>query len=387
MVRNSLSSRYFCWHLLVAIFCLGAALVQAQELDRSLGEQVVMMPDQGAGKPALEVTVFKPTGTGPFPVVVFNHGREESDANLQSRARPLVFAKEFVLHGYAVVVPMMPGFSKSKGQDISVGCSFYRNGQRQAANVRRVLSWLETQRWADVSNNAVMGQSYGGLVTLAYGMDPHPGTKLLVNFAGGLKNESCPQWEQTLIQGLGAYGQHTRLPSLWFYGTNDSYFPPHVHHAAFDRYTKAGGKAVLYGIGNFADDAHFLIVYPEGLPLWRDKVMNAMRMHGLPVPKLRVLPASLMVLTDVPTPATTGFAKINEINKVPMLSAKGRESYANWLRERPPKAFAVDPATGAYGFSTGGPRVNARALAYCQEYARSECRLYAVNHEVVWIAK
>jgi len=277
---------------LLALAALGAAAQQpapavgtpAPALARDLGEWVGEVPSSGFTEPALEVTVFQPAGNGPFPIALINHGRAPGDARFQPRYRPLVAAREFVQRGYAVVVPMRQGFSKSGGREISGGCHVASNGEQQARSVRRALAWLERQPWADTSRNLVLGQSHGGLTTLAYGLDPHPGTRLLVNFAGGLRQADCPNWEQTLVSAIAGYGAGTRLPSLWFYGDNDSFFPPEVFRAAHQGYVAAGGRAELVAYGRFGSDAHAMFGQRAGLPIWLPRVLQAMAAAGLPLP-------------------------------------------------------------------------------------------------------
>ena len=208
--------RHLAATLSAAALLWAAAGAIAQELDARLGEQVQMVPAGGFTEPELEVTVYRPQGAGPFPVLVINHGRASGNAKLQPRYRPSLAAREFVQRGWAVVVPMRQGFSQSGGSEISAGCNVHSNGLQQARSLRRTLDWVASQPWADVSRNVVLGQSHGGLTTLAYGTDPHPGTRLLVNFAGGLRQETCTAWQQNLIRAIGDYGADTRLPSLWF---------------------------------------------------------------------------------------------------------------------------------------------------------------------------
>ncbi|MFN9940441.1 MAG: dienelactone hydrolase, partial [bacterium] len=235
----------------------------------------------------------------------------------------------------------------------------------------------------DVSRNVVMGGSHGGLTTMAYGLNPHPGTKLLVNFAGGLKHERCSSWENILVRSIGAYGGKSRLPSLWFYGSNDSYFQPFVYQGAFEGYVKAGGKAELVDFGVFDKDAHGMFDSPSGLSIWLQKVLAAMQAQGMPVKVL----SNLSSPPDVPKPAATGFAKLYESKATPLDSDQARAAYTQWLNAPEPKAFAIDPQSKAYGWAWGGERPYARALAHCQKHAKSTCRLYAVDQDVVWVAQ
>jgi len=352
----------------------------AQELDASLGETVLMLPAGGFTEPELELTVYRLPGSGPFPVVVINHGRAPGNPKLQPRYRPALAAREFLRRGWAVVVPMRQGFSQSGGSEITGGCNVHSNGQQQARSVRRTLEWLAQQPWADVSRNVVIGQSHGGLTTLAYGTEPHPGTRLLVNFAGGLRQERCDGWQQNLIRAIGDYGTDTRLPSLWFYGDNDSYFAPSIWRGAFERYTAAGGRAELVAFGNFGSDAHSLFGSRAGLPIWLPRVLTALDAAGLPTQVVHALPSA----ADITPPPASGFATVTDLERVPLRTDRARAGYQTWLAADSPKAFAIHPTLGSWASTWGGERPIARALANCERFAKAPCRLYAVDDAVVW---
>lgn len=369
----------------LTLFLIGLAGVNplgAQELNTSLREAVTMMPAGGFSEPSLEVTWYLPPGDGPFPVVIINHGRALGIAKMQTRYRPVLAASEFVRRGYAVVVPMRQGFSKSEGSEISGGCNVYSNGLEQARSVHRTLDWVAKQEWADVSRNVVMGQSHGGLTTLAYGTKPHPGTKLLVNFAGGLRQEGCASWQHTLIRAIGDYGTATTLPSLWFYGDNDSFFSPFVWQGAFERYRQGGAPVELVAFGHFGSDAHALFGAKVGLPIWLPKVDAALAQVGLPHQLVHVLPAD----NDVAPPPASGFAKVSEVEKLPVRSESARQGYRTWLAADSPKAFVIHPGKGYWTSSWGGEKPIARALAACQRRASEPCRVYSVDDLVVWTA-
>lgn len=367
---------------LLAAMLLAAGLrpAAAQDLDTRLGEQVLMVPSGGITEPELEVTVYRPSGDGPFPVLLINHGRSPGNAKLQPRYRPVLAAREFVQRGWAVVVPMRQGFSQSGGAEITGGCNVQSNGLQQARSVRRTLDWLATQPWADVQRNVVMGQSHGGLTTLAYGTAPHPGTRLLVNFAGGLRQEGCTAWQQNLVSAIGDYGADTKLPSLWFYGDNDSYFPPFVWQGAHARYTQAGGRAELVAFGNFGSDAHSLFGSRAGLPIWLPRVLAALDTAGLPTRVVQPLPTA----ADLPVPPASGFAAISDTERVPLRNDRARAGYQAWLAAEAPKAFAIHPTLGSWASAWGGERPIARALANCERFAKAPCTLYAVDDTVVW---
>jgi dienelactone hydrolase len=372
--------RHLAAALALAALWATAVPARAQDLDARLGEAVLMVPASGFTEPELEVTVYRPPGDGPFPVLVINHGRASGNAKLQPRYRPSLAAREFVQRGWAVVVPMRQGFSQSGGSEISAGCNVHSNGLQQARSVRRTLDWLGSQPWADVSRNVVLGQSHGGLTTLAYGTAPHPGTRLLVNFAGGLRQESCTAWQQNLVRAIGDYGAETRLPSLWFYGDNDSYFPPFVWRGAHERYTQAGGRADLVAFGPFGSDAHSLFGSRAGVPIWLPRLLAALDSAGLPTQLVHAMP----VAPDLPVPPASGFAAVTDLDRVPLRTDRARAGYQAWLAAESPRAFAIHPTQGSWASAWGGERPIARALANCERFAKAPCRLYAVDDAVVW---
>jgi dienelactone hydrolase len=264
------------------LLAAGAALAQAPETDSALSESVQSIRKPGLFAVDLETTVYKPEGDGPFPVVVINHGKASGDARFQARYRPAVAARYFLQRGYAVVVPMRQGFSKSGGSYIGGGCNVESNGRVQAEDVKAVFDYLVAQPWVDKERMLVVGQSHGGWTTLAFGPQNYPGVKGLVNFAGGLRQDTCPNWKEALAGAAAGYARGTRLPSLWFYGDNDSYFDPPTFHAMFDQYTAAGGQARLVAFGRFGADSHSLFGSRSGAGIWQPEMTAFLASIGLP---------------------------------------------------------------------------------------------------------
>ncbi|MDQ6880821.1 MAG: prolyl oligopeptidase family serine peptidase [Pseudomonadota bacterium] len=264
------------------MFSAGAAMAQTPETDRALNESVLAIKKHGLFTILLETTLYKPDGDGPFPVVVINHGKASGDPRFQPRYRPVSAARYFLQRGYAVVVPMRQGFSRSGGSYIGGGCNVESNGRVQADDVKAVFDYLGTQPWVDRDRLLVVGQSHGGWTTLAFGARNYPGVQGLVNFAGGLRQEDCPGWKQALAGGAAGYARETRLSSLWFYGDNDSYFDPETFHAMHDRYTAAGGKARLVAYGRFGADSHALFGARAGAPIWQPELTDFLRSIDMP---------------------------------------------------------------------------------------------------------
>jgi len=196
--------------------------------------------------------------------------------------RYLVAARHLVRRGYAVVVPMRQGFSKSGGSYIGGGCNIESNGRVQAEDVVAALAFYSARPDIDARRTVVFGQSHGGLTTLAVGALGLPNIVGLVNFAGGLRQESCNGWERSLADAVGSYARTTIAPTLWFYGDNDSYFTPETWQRMHAQYVAAGGRARLVAFGSFGTDAHELFSSPRGAPVWLPEVGALFTELGLP---------------------------------------------------------------------------------------------------------
>jgi len=339
-----------------------------------MNERVEMVPVDGV---RLETTLFKPDGDGPFPLVVINHGKAPGDPVFQERARFSFASREFVRRGYVVALPMRLGFSKSGGSYVSPGCNIASNGEQQADWVDGVIGWLRQQPYVSPDRIVVVGQSHGGLTAMALGARNPPGVRGIVNFAGGLRfTDTRCIWENSLAQAFARYGARSRLPSLWFYGDNDSYFPPAVWQDLLARYTGSGGSARMVAFGNFARDAHGMFAARAGLAIWVPEMERFLESIGLPH-------KPLLAVSDVPRPPRSDFAALDDVNALPHLRDSGRQGYATFLQKGLPRAFAIGEA-GAWAWASEGDDPTARALASCRKHSKTPCRLYAVDEDVVW---
>jgi dienelactone hydrolase len=366
--------------LALAVGCLHSA-ASAQDLQAELNEQVITVVKKGSlFSFDLETTVYKPDGDGPFPVALVNHGKAPGDPRFQSRFRPSSAARFFLQRGYAVVVPMRQGFSKSSGRYIGGGCNVLSNGRLQAEDASAVLDWVVTQPWADKERMLVLGQSHGGWTTLALGSVGYPGVKGLVNFAGGLRQDTCPGWESSLARAAGDLGKDTKLPSIWFYGDNDSFFAPSVFKPMFAAYQAGGAKAELIEFGVFGNDAHSMFGSRNGERIWQPKVTAFMQTLGLPT---AVVNNKFGLSNAMAIPPKTDFADLQDIDKVPFVKESGKEGYKKYLQIQLPRAFAVAPS-GAWGYAEMGDDPLTRALANCNRNGKGACKLYSVDDTVVW---
>ena len=94
--------------------------------------------------------------------------------------------------------------------------------------------------------------------------------------------------------------------------------------------------------------------------------------------------ASAEAPKGVERPPKSGFAKIDNVDAVPNLNPDRKRIYKKFLAEPLPKAFAVSE-DGNVGWASKGDDPLARALYFCQIYAKASCTLYAVDNDVVYV--
>ena len=101
-------------------------------------------------------------------------------------------------------------------------------------------------------------------------------------------------------------------------------------------------------------------------------------------------PSTNLALPDSANPLrhaalATPLARLPDVNAVPYIEDQGRQNYANFLKRKAPRAFAISSA-GGYGWSSGGNGKDTadHALANCNARSSVPCKLYAVDDKIVW---
>ena len=374
--------RFALWFVLSAIVSNQASSLESQSIDWTLNEHVEMIPlDSGLWSVELETTIFKPPGDGPFPLVVVNHGKAAGDPRFDPRARYVSLTREFLKMGYIVALPMRPGFSKSTGTYVNSRCNIRAAGDVQADMIAEFISKFRTRPYVDGSNILIVGQSYGGLAAMALASRKIEGMKGVVNFAGGYKYESTGgapcNWQGTLVEAFESYGKDARVPSIWFYGDNDSYWGSELPKALHAAYGKSGGKAELVSYGVFPyGDAHAMVGSYRSLPIWLEPTKKFMESVGLPT-------QVKFAIDSYPRPQKTEFAGLDRADAIPYIRAESRSAYEKFLSSAKPRGFAISK-DGSYAWASEGPDPLAAAIFNCQQRAKSQCELYAVDDDIVW---
>jgi len=241
--------------------------------------QAWLVPAAQAGV-AMRTTLFRPSGPGPFPLVVINHGTTQN----AERRRLLklsefdTMAQWFVGHGFAVAVPQRPGHGETGGdyREDQGGCDeadFARAGLGAADSIAAAVAYLRTQPFAQRSGVIVVGQSAGGWAALALASRAPAGVRAVIDFAGGLGGRSWDRPDNNcapdrLIATAGEFGRTARIPTLWVYTENDTYFPPRLSGAMAAAFRAAGGKADYALLPAFGDDGHFMAERAGSETVW-----------------------------------------------------------------------------------------------------------------------
>ena len=256
-----------------------------------LNEHVLFAPMQNESQAIkLQTTIFKPDGSGPFPLVILSHGvPSDSDkpevAKVKYRQRFSTQAQEFVNRGFVVAVPMRRGYGLSGGQmntySVSSFFTIHTFGLEDAKDIKATIDFMSRQPYVDGKHIVLVGQSGGGLASLAYGSLADPNIKGIINFAGGLKlSRTRLDWPNEMAKAFGNYAKTTKVPSIWFYAENDSYFPPDVARKAYEAYQKNGGQAKLFALPAFKKDGHTLFHSADGNQMWREEVLKFLEQIG-----------------------------------------------------------------------------------------------------------
>jgi invasion protein IalB len=130
-----------------------------------------------------------------------------------------------------------------------------------------------------------VGQSGGGWGSIALAsLNPSPVQAVVTFEAGrggrvdGKPNNNCAP--DKLVAATGEFGRTARIPMLWIYTENDTYFGPELSKRMHDAFTAAGGNAEYRLLPPFGSDGHFMIDSPDAVPIWSPFVSEFLGKHA-----------------------------------------------------------------------------------------------------------
>lgn len=214
----------------------------------------------------LATLIYRPSGQGPFPLIIINHGTPADKGKLSEyRLGFARAARWFASRGYLVVVALRPGFGSSSGRYLEAAGScrdedFVEAGQRTAAIETAIAIAAAKLSKADPQRIVIVGQSAGGFGAVALGDVPPPGVKGVISFAGGRGSdgkEYICAGEDRLLAAENKFGSENRLPQLWLYAKNDHYFGPALAQRMAAVFIKNSRPPVTFvSLPPFGNDGH-----------------------------------------------------------------------------------------------------------------------------------
>jgi dienelactone hydrolase len=329
----------------------------------------------------IPVTLYRPAGSGPFPLAIVSHGRSPAPQRGQpERQRFELLSRYLVNKGFAVAVPTRVGYGETAGEfdpEGVGGCQAMQPEAMAAAGSDQVLATLEFARtlpWVDGGRWVAVGQSVGGLVTAAVAARNPPGLAAAISFSGGhggnpQRRPGAPCSPHQLERLWTELAGTSRITPLWLYWANDQYWGTEAPQRWASAWAAGGGQLEFHMLAAAGSDGH------RGLHIDMD--------HWVPLVEQHLARAGFSQSGSPARPTTRTYARLDELARVPTSQVHREGHYRAFLNSEPPRAFAVGP-TGAVGRARGDWAMG-RALAACAARSPAPCRLYAVDDDVVWM--
>jgi dienelactone hydrolase len=242
--------------------------------------QLIAIPEPLSGA-VMRTEVYRPAGPGPFPLAIVNHGTDES-ADLRARQElpevPLLVSW-LLRRGYVVALPQRPGHGASGGayRERAGTCDradFEIAGFATADAIEAAMTHLLRQSFVAKRGVVVIGHSAGGWGALALASRRPAALRAVVSFAGGrggrsygYANRNCSP--ERLVAAARRFGESTRVPTLWIYAENDSFFPPPLSQALAEAFRSGGGRAEYHRLPVVGAEGHYVMQLDEAAPLWQ----------------------------------------------------------------------------------------------------------------------
>jgi len=262
-----------------------------------LNEKVLLIPQKvpgSGGSPLLlEATLFLPDGAGPFPLLVLSHGTPREPRQRGKRERFEAQSWVFVNMGFAVIIPMRRGYGHSEGSyaEEEGECDqarYYEAGMASARDLLATVRFMKAQPYIDQRRIVLAGHSSGGFASLALASQGFPGLLGVINFSGGRGAKADKVCDPpSLIEAFSRFGHTVRVPTLWIYAENDTYFSPPLVRQLHQAFVRKGGQAQMVMLRPFLYEGHDVFFDVRGLDYWTGMVKSFLQRLGIYGPPAR----------------------------------------------------------------------------------------------------
>lgn len=272
------------------LFAIGATLLlpatlmpcssSAARAEETAPAGSVMLVPSSDGRVQMRTLVYRPPGKGPFPLAILSHG-SSSSAEIrveQDVSRLSDLAAWFARRGYVVAVPQRPGHGQTGGEWLEDygSCSnpdYDRSGRAIASNIGAAIGTLALEPFVQKRPALLVGHSAGAWGSLAFASVATHSAVAVIDFAGGLggrsydePNRNCAP--ERLIATLERYGRTVRIPTIWLYARNDTYFGPQLSSDMAAAFRKSGGNVEYHLLPAAGEDGHFLVFDKAAQASW-----------------------------------------------------------------------------------------------------------------------
>jgi len=245
-----------------------------------------------SGNLQIEAYLYKPSGNGPFPIVIYNHGNYLGEQRLE---RPSVeMGRLLTQAGFAVVVPERRGFGKSQGPTYNEDVDGpdrngkqVRRAQSEADDVLAAVNYLKGDPSINMKKVALMGYSLGGQVSV-FAASRSDAFVALINQAGGsLGWNGNPLLQQALVDAA----RKLRIPSLNMVAENDATTEAVRRVSEAARASGTAAELIIYppyfppesmpeiAPSGFSTAPGHWIFRPAGLPIWEKDALAFLRRY------------------------------------------------------------------------------------------------------------
>jgi len=273
--------------LALALHLSTAAL--GQTVPSSTAPAVPQIAEVRSGEVRLKGYLWKPAGSGPFPAILFNHGSGGDDAQ-HTAGRTMAqaasdLAPVFLKHGYAFfyLCRRGQGLSSDQGpftQDLLKQAEAKGAESRKQLHYQLItgtqlddalagLAFLKSASDIDPKRIAIVGHSFGGMLTLFSG-DNDNTIRAEVAFAAGANSWHA---SQELRERTFASVRKTAAPIMLVYAANDFDTTPGKDISAeLDRLHRSHLLKIYPAIGKVPDEGHNLLYL--GISQWEPDVFQ-----------------------------------------------------------------------------------------------------------------
>jgi dienelactone hydrolase len=237
-----------------------------------------------SGALRIEAYLYLPSRPGPSPLVIYNHGSRAGNERVE---RTFAFVGRLLTdEGYAVLVPERRGYGKSDGQPFSEeigtdkGPKFIARQQAEADDVIAALDYAKTVPSIDTAHAAVMGWSFGGIVSVFAAAKTNRFLAVVDQAGGSLSWKSSPE----LQKALPAAALAITAPMMCLVAENDA--TTEAVAATCNATKSLGRPAALIVYPPFipAQNANglapgHLVFTAEGVGIWQKDVLAFLAKH------------------------------------------------------------------------------------------------------------